>query len=62
MPELDWANEQVKDNEEEGDLPSGEDEEEEVGEGLLTWIWMFFKYLRFQQIKHLQTTSVWRDS
>ena len=35
MPKLDWANEQVKDNEEEGDLAGGEDEEAEVVEGLL---------------------------
>ena len=35
MPELDWANEQVKDNEEEGDLAGGEDEEADVVEGLL---------------------------
>ena len=35
LPKLDWANEQVKDNEEEGDLAGGEDEEAEVVEGLL---------------------------
>ena len=32
LRKLNWANEQVKDNEEEGDLSAGQDQEAEVGE------------------------------
>ena len=61
LRKLNWANEQVKDNEEEGDLSGGEDEEAEVGEGLLhphqlpnchrrlvIWnIWNIFQVLKY---------------